>query len=271
MAWAGKTVVVTGGNSGIGRGIASRFLEEGATVVIVGRDAAKGDQTVISLKEKPGGEIEFHTCDLAEETAVRSLASTLIAKHGQIDVLVNNAGVGGRRCGVEAEDSPGVRWQKLRGPNMDSTYFMTAYLSKALPDGTGAVVNISSTATLHGNWGLYCAAKAGVEGLTRSFAAEFAPRSIRVNAVSPGWIDSGTITASYASGSDDGDWTVPPSMLNRMGSVSEIASTVVFLASDQSSFVTGQTLIVDGGLSIMEYPSIPALNNIGWKLRSHDW
>jgi len=270
MAWTGKTVVVTGGNSGIGRGIATRFLEEGATVIIVGRDSAKGEQTIASLQDDPGGTIEFHACDLADESAVRDLASTLIDKHGHVDVLVNNAGVGGRRCGVEPEDSPGVRWQKLRGPNMDSTYFMTAYLSKALPDETGAVVNISSTATLHGNWGLYCAVKAGVEGLTRSFAAEFAPRNIRVNAVSPGWIDSGTITASYASGSEDGEWALPPSMLNRMGSVGEIASAVVFLASDQSSFVTGQTLIVDGGLSIMEYPSMPALESIGWKLRSGD-
>jgi len=270
MAWSGRNVVITGGNSGIGRGIATRFLEEGASVIIVGRDADKGTETVAALQENPGGAIEFHACDLADETAVRDLSTTLIDKHGQIDVLVNNAGVGGRRCGVEAEDDPGVRWQKLRGPNMDSTYFMTAYLRKALPDNTGAVVNISSTATLHGNWGLYCAVKAGVEGLTRSFAAEFAPRNIRVNAVSPGWIDSGTITASYASGSEDGEWALPPSMLNRMGSVGEIASAVIFLASDQASFVTGQTLIVDGGLSIMEYPSMTALDNIGWKLRSGD-
>lgn len=268
MTWAGKTVVVTGGNSGIGRGIATRFLTEGASVVIIGRDGQKGAETVETLQGETGGGITFHAFDLADEGAVKALAGQLIENHGTIDVLVNNAGVGGRRCNVEDSDSPGERWEKLRGPNMDSTYFMTAYLAKAMPDESGAVVNISSTATLHGNWGLYCAAKAGVEGLTRSFAAELAPRQIRVNAVSPGWIDSGTITASYASGSDDGDWAVPPSMLNRMGSIEEIASAVLFLASDQAGFVTGQTLIVDGGLSIMEYPSIPALNNIGWKLRS---
>ncbi|MEQ9491865.1 MAG: SDR family oxidoreductase [Alphaproteobacteria bacterium] len=270
MTWAGKTVVVTGGNSGIGRGIASHFMLEGATAVVIGRDAAKGDETVASLTKETGGTVEFHACDLAGEEAVKALASTLIEKHGKIDVLVNNAGVGARRSGVEHDDSPGVRWQKLRGPNLDSTYFMTAYLAKALPDDSGAVVNISSTATLHGNWGLYCAAKAGVEGLTRAFAAEFAPRNIRVNGVSPGWIDSGTVNASYASGSESGGWTVPPSLFNRMGSVSEIASAVLFLASDGASFITGQTLIVDGGLSITECPSIPVLEKVGWKLRSAD-
>ena len=131
------------------------------------------------------------------------------------------------------------------------------------------LINISSTATFHGNWGLYGAAKAGVEGMTRSFAAEAAPYGVRVNAISPGWIETSPEQTAVAQGNSDGQWDMPPSLLDRMGTPEEIANTAAFLASSESSFITGQTLIVDGGLTIMDYPSISSLEVVGHRVFSH--
>ena len=244
-----KVALVTGGNSGIGRGIVHRFVREGARVASVGRDGAKGARVLKELKEL-GGVGEFYATDLSQEQAVKDLVAAVVGRFGRLDVVVNNAGVGSRRGGVKAEDAPGERWDKLRGPNLDAAYFVSAYTLPVLAQSpAGAIVNISSTATLHGNWGLYGVAKAGVEGLTRAFAAEGAPHGVRVNCVSPGWVQTEQDLELDAAGTEDGSWAMPPSLLNRMGSTEEIAAAVVFLASAEASFVTGQTLIVDGGRS----------------------
>ncbi len=263
-----KVVLITGGNSGIGRGIVHRFVRAGATVAFVGRNQEKGD-AVVKEVHKLRGQGAFFAVDLADESAVIKLVDDVSNRFGCLDVVVNNAGIGSRRGGIEKSDLPGVRWQKLRGPNLDSSYFVSAYTLPLLArSGSGAIVNVSSTATLHGNWGLYGIAKAAVEALTRSFAAEGAPHGIRVNCVSPGWIATEKDEELSAAGSADGGWTMPPSLFNRMGTPEEIAAAVLFLASDDASFVTGQTLIVDGGLTITDYPSMPLLSEVGHRLRS---
>jgi NAD(P)-dependent dehydrogenase (short-subunit alcohol dehydrogenase family) len=257
-----KRVLITGGNSGIGRGIVHHFVRLGADVTFTARDAAKG-AAVEAETANLGNPARFLPCDLSVEAEVQKL----IAQLNGLDVLVNNAGLGSRRAEVAENDSPGTRWDKLRGPNLDSTWLVSAHALPLLAQsGKGAIVNISSTATLHGNWGLYCVAKAAVEALTRSLAAEGAPHGIRVNCISPGWIETQTDAATPATGG--GDWDVPPSLFNRMGTPEEIAAAVAFLASDAASFITGQTLVVDGGLTIIDYTSRKLLETRGQNLFS---
>lgn len=260
MKLEGKVVLVTGGNSGIGRGIALRAAAEGARVAITGRDADKGRRVLAELSDV-GADAAFFAADLGSESEAQAMVAAAAARFGGLDVVVNNAGLGTRRSAVTVDDSPGQRLQVLMRSNLDAAYFVSAY---ALPflqaRGGGAIVNISSTAALHGTWGTYGIAKAAVEALTRSLAVQGAPHGIRANGVSPGWIATNVTTGHTH---DD----AAASLFGRMGTTDEIARAVVFLASSDASFVTGQTLIVDGGLTITDYASLPWLDTVGsWKL-----
>ncbi len=268
MQFKNKVILVTGGNSGIGRNICHHFAKEGATIALVGRNAEKGAQVASELSEFEVVR-KFYSVDLSVEAQVATLIDEVYNDFGKIDAVINNAGIGARRSSADPSKTPGDRWHEMRGCNLDAAYFVSAYaLKKMRRHSGGAMVNISSTATLHGNWGLYCVAKAGVEGLTRSFASEAAKFGIRVNGISPGWISPSDDFNAVASGTEDGKWDLPPSLLNRMGTPMEIATVAAFLVSDQASFVTGQTLIVDGGMTIIDYPSISMLDNIGHRLMS---
>jgi NAD(P)-dependent dehydrogenase (short-subunit alcohol dehydrogenase family) len=268
MRLEGKVALITGGNSGIGRGIVHRFVDEGARVAFVGRDERKGAAVAGEVKRR-NGVGAFFAVDLAREDAVAGLIDDVVRLFGGIDIVVNNAGLGAIRCGVEGGDRPGTRWDKLRGPNIDAAYFVSAYALPLLKrSGKGAIVNISSTSSLHGNWGLYCVAKTAIEALTRALAAEGARHGIRANCVSPGWIATETDAEQHPSGSNGGEWDVPPSLLGRMGTPAEIAAAVLFLASAEASFITGQTLIVDGGLAITDYTALPFLDEVGSRLFS---
>lgn len=269
MRFSDKVAIVTGGNFGIGRGIALRLAAEGATVAIAARNEKRANRVVEEIHDL-GAECAFFKTDVSDEAEIKALVDDVVSRFGKLDLLVNNAGVGSQHCGIEADDPPGKRWKVFRETNLDSTYLVCAHaLPHLVKNSDSAIVNISSTASFHGNWGLYGVAKTGVDGMTRSFAAEAAPYGIRVNAISPGWIETSAQETAAAAGSDDGDWEMPPSLLNRMGTPEEIAATAAFLLSSEASFITGQTLVVDGGLMIMDYPSRPSLESVGHRVYSH--
>ncbi|MGI9318249.1 MAG: SDR family NAD(P)-dependent oxidoreductase [bacterium] len=269
MRFKNKVALITGGNYGIGRAIAHQMVGDGASVAVVARNEQRGAKVKAEISES-GGNGEFFKADLSSEEEVVSMIDSVIEHFGRLDIVVNNAGCGSQNCGIKASDPPGPRWANFRGANLDSTYFVSAHsLPHLAKYQDSTIVNISSTATLHGNWGLYGVAKSGVEALTRSFAAEAGPLGIRVNCISPGWVGTGEEADLAAAGTEDGEWGLPPSLLNRMGTPDEIATTVAFLASKESSFITGQTIVVDGGLTIIDYPSIPTLDQVGHRLYSH--
>jgi NAD(P)-dependent dehydrogenase (short-subunit alcohol dehydrogenase family) len=259
MRFKNKVALVTGGNSGIGRGIVRRFVTEGARVAIVGRDEAKGRDTLAEMRAL-GGDVEFYQADLGSEAAARDMVEAVARRFGRIDILVNNAGAGARRSGVRQEDPPGERLRKLMRSNLEAAYYVAAYAMPHLRDaGGGAIVNISSTATFHGHWGNYGIVKAGVEALSRSLAVEGAPHGVRANSVSPGWIDTEAVNRDA-----DKSWQKGVSLLGRSGTPAEIAGAVCFLASEDAAFITGTTLIVDGGLMITDYASLDWLDKMDY-------
>ena len=254
-----RCVVVTGGNGGIGFGIAQRFAAEGAHVVILARSADTGRQAAETLSSTDRPALFLQT-DLTDEPSILRTLDQIKATYGHMDVLVNNAGCGLLKSPVQPNTSTAERWQAFRQSNLDSMVLLSAHALPLLAKGTDAsMVNISSTATLHGNWGLYGVAKAGVEGLTRAMASEGAPMGIRVNAVSPGWI----ATSPEQEHEVLRNTTQPPSLSGRMGKPADIAGAVAFLASPDAAFITGQTLIVDGGKTTIDYPSRGMLESHG--------
>ncbi len=256
MSFKDQIMIVTGGNSGIGRAIAMAFVEAEARVIIIGRSQAKGEATQQTIAER-GGFVEFFSVDLSDSAQVHQCIKTIGERYGRLDVLVNNAGEGESRGGEvklnpdEVQTDVDQRWDRMAGSNLRSTYLMSTFAVGLMREQGGAIVNISSTASIHGNYGLYGTMKAGVEGLTRSLAVDFAPLNIRVNAISPGWIE----TPNTFPNPDDpaqAEWFNTTSLFERMGQPEEIATAVLFLASAQASFITGATLVVDGGLSIID-------------------
>ncbi|NYS29285.1 MULTISPECIES: SDR family NAD(P)-dependent oxidoreductase [unclassified Pantoea] len=239
-----KVVVVTGAGSGIGEASAKRFAEEGASVVLVGRTAQKLEETLAGMT--PGDHL-VAACDVSEADQVKQLSETVLKKYGRVDVLVNNAGVivQGRvhEVGLDA-------WKTLMKTDLDGVFHGVHYFMPALLKSKGNVVNISSVSGLGGDWGMsiYNAAKGAITNFTRALAMDYGADGVRVNAVCPGF----TLTDLTEDASQDQALMerfydrIP---LRRAGEADDIAHAILFIASDEASYITGVNLPVDGGIT----------------------
>jgi 3-oxoacyl-[acyl-carrier protein] reductase len=239
----GKVALVTGASRGIGRAIALELAAAGAEVVVNYARSEAAAAEVVETIAAAGGQAWSHRADVGQDEEVEAMVREIVSRHGRIDVLVNNAGItrDGLLMRMKTAD-----WQSVLDLNLSGCFFTTRAVSKLmLKARSGRIINITSVVALMGNPGQanYSAAKAGLIGLTRSNAAEFASRGVTVNAVAPGFIES-EMTASL-----DAEPILKAIPLGRMGTAKEVAGLVRFLAADPAAaYITGQVLQVDGGL-----------------------
>lgn len=243
---AKQVALVTGALAGIGKAIAEAFAKKGANVVISGRDDVRGREFERELRAK-GGEATFIRADVRREDEVRELVNQTVAKYGRLDVAVNNAGTEGQRGPLT--DQTAETYAATFDTNVLGTIFSLKHELRIMTaQQSGSIVNISSTFGRSGGAGasLYVASKHAVEGLTKSAALEVAPLGVRVNVVAPGATD--TEMLNRFAGSDDGKQRMIEKVpAKRLAKAEEVANAVLFIASEEASFITGASLSVDGG------------------------
>jgi NAD(P)-dependent dehydrogenase (short-subunit alcohol dehydrogenase family) len=247
-----RKVVVTGGARGIGYAIARRAAASGATVALLDLEQVALDEAAARLRhDVQGAEILAQTCDVSSYDDIRAAREVLEAGWGRADVLVNNAGI---FSNAPAQEMEAQEWDRVLQVNLSGAFYCSQVFGASMIEArSGTIVNIASMSGVIVNRPQpqigYNVSKAGVIMLTKSLAAEWAPYGIRVNAVAPGYIRS-AITESLLGKANMRDYWIGGTPLGRMGSPEEVANVVVFLASDAASFVTGETLVADGGYTV---------------------
>lgn len=245
-----EVAIVTGGNKGIGQGISRILAQEGARIVVSGRDKVAGNKVVEKIR-KSGGEAIWLQCDVSEERQVKELMKETNKQFGGLDILVNNAGIGGYHAVTETTLE---EWNRCMDVDLKGVFLCSKY---AIPymqkKGKGVIVNISSVhAKLSVNGcAAYDAAKGAVSALTRQMAIDYGP-VVRVNDVSPGWVLSELVQGifdSYPDPTAQRKVVEERQIMKRIGTPVDIGYAVAFLASDEASFITGAQLFVDGGLT----------------------
>jgi 3-oxoacyl-[acyl-carrier protein] reductase len=245
LSLQGRTALITGAATGIGRATALMFAQAGARVVVnhlrQDAEAAALVQAILAM----GGEAISISADVGQAADVQRLVDGALAAVGSIDVLVNNAGIIQEKAFLDTTEAD---WDRMLGTDLKSVFLMCrAVLPGMLARGGGAIVNIASDLGILGRerYAPYCAAKAGVIGLTRSLAREFAPQHIRVNAIAPGPVATAMVSLEHMSA----EWVEKELAIpqHRLGEPEEIAASALFLASDLSRFYTGQVLGPNGG------------------------
>jgi 3-oxoacyl-[acyl-carrier protein] reductase len=242
---SGKTAIVTGASRGIGKAIALRLAAAGAKVACVARDAGKLNEAVDAITAA-GGEAEVHPCDVSNSEAVTKLVEGLAEKWGGLDIVVNNAGITKDTLIPRMSDED---WDAVISTNLRSVFLFTRAASLVMMrKRSGRIINISSVSGLMGNAGQanYSASKAGVIGLTRTVAQELASRKVTVNAICPGFIASEMTQAMGATLDEFVKTRIPA---KRLGEAEEVADAVLYLASDSATYITGEVITLDGGLT----------------------
>jgi NAD(P)-dependent dehydrogenase (short-subunit alcohol dehydrogenase family) len=246
--FTGKTALVTGSGSGLGRATAIMFAKNGANVIVSDFNDEGGNETIELIKDAGGNAVYVH-CDVANETEVNNLITQTVDIFGKIDFAVNNAGIGGKWLPTHKYPTDNFR-QVMEVNTMGVFFCMRAQIDQMLKQGHGAIVNVSSVSGLLGfpNNVAYDTSKHAVIGLTKTAALEYAPKGIRVNAVCPVFTITPMVEQIFLL-----DPTMEQKLQNaipmkRYGKASEIADSIVFLCSDASSFITGTAMPIDGGM-----------------------
>ena len=241
LSLQGRTALVTGAATGIGRAIAILFAQAGARVVVNHLGQAEAALAVVQAIQRDGGEALAIDADVSRADAVQRLA----AEAGEVHILVNNAGIIQEKPFLDTTEAD---WDRMLGVDLKSVFLTSrAVLPGMVARGSGAIVNLASDLGILGRerYAPYCAAKAGVIGLTRSLAREFAPQGIRVNAIAPGPVNTAMVSLEHMSpGWIEKELAIPQ---HRVAEPEEIAATALFLASDLSRFYCGQVLGPNGG------------------------
>ncbi|HYT70709.1 MAG TPA: 3-oxoacyl-[acyl-carrier-protein] reductase [Gemmatimonadales bacterium] len=237
-----KVALVTGGSRGIGHSITQSLAGAGARLAVLGRDGAKAQEVVQSLGNGAG---RGYACDVRDATQVETAVDAVERDFGRIDILVNNAGTTRDNLLFRISEDD---WDMVVDTNLKGAFLMTKYAARGMIKRRwGRIINIASVVGIAGNKGQanYTASKAGLIGLTRSASKELASRNVLVNAVAPGFIDT-ELTRTINEGARNALIRAIP--LGRLGDGADVAAAVLFLASDFASYITGQVLVVDGGM-----------------------
>jgi NAD(P)-dependent dehydrogenase (short-subunit alcohol dehydrogenase family) len=241
-----RVAIVTGGGSGIGLAIAEKFTQSGIQTVIVGRD----EQKLKNAKAQLGENCHPMTCDMSNLSSIPALIENVIAKFGQIDILVNNAGINMKKDFTEVTDED---FQKVITTNLCSVFTISRETVKEmLKKKKGSIINISSMAAQYGLPRViaYSASKTAIDGMTRAMAVELSPKGIRINAIAPGFIETDMTATALNTDPERKQKVFARTPMGYMGKPADIGDAALFLASDESKYITGVVLPVDGGNSI---------------------